>query len=203
MKEMTVFKLEKNYLFWINLSAIAGLVILGAFFNLRLGYLKKSIFRNRQLLEQAFPGFSNENLAKFRQEVRNLKIQTLGLIEAFSPQGEWTKKDYDYSIYFVEDLNNTNKFLQEKAKSKQISYSDLGFKDKLPSEADALPMLNQLSGIKEIVNIGLDYNINFNSINPLGIEMPEKQKQIRLARTRMQLSGPKQGLMEFIIQLQE
>lgn len=203
MKMAEGLKFPKNYPLLIGAAAILGLLISGWVLNLRLGSLKKNNLKNKELLNQALANFSDQSLSQLKNELKNLKGRTLSLINLFEPREQWEKKDYDFSIYFVEELNNTNKFLKEKAAGKQINYTELSFKEKMPSETDAIPMLNQLYGIKEIVSIGMDYNMNFNALNPLGIEEPEKQKGIRLAKSRIQLSGPKQSLMEFVIQLNE
>lgn len=199
---MAAVKLKDQYFAWAGIL-IAGLLILGLTLNAKAGSLKKKNLKNKAALAQGLTGFEGQSIEQLRQEIKNLKTRIMNLSVIFDPKDRWFKKDYDLSIYFVEELGKLNQSLKTKALEKKVDFQELGFKEKLPSESEAFFLLSQLSGIKEIVNLGLDYSINFKSVTPQEIEVLEGAPEIRNAKTRIGLTCPAQGLIEFLIQLNE
>jgi hypothetical protein len=195
-------KLNKRYLFWFA-TLIIALLIIGGLLNIWTKNIKKNNLKNLTALNQLLPGFNEQSLGRLLKETKNLKTQIVNLSDIFDPKERWFKKDYDLSIYFVEELGAVNQSLKTKALDKQVDFIDLGFKEKLPSEEEAGYLLSQLYGLKEIVSSGIDYSIGFKSLSPLGIEGIEDIPEIKLAKSRIELSCPAQGLTEFIIELND
>lgn len=187
------------------------LVGIGSFLLLLLGLLNSyaaRVSRNNQkniaILNQVSPNFNKQTLKKLQEEAKDLRRQLRSLADVIDPKERWVKKDYDLSVSFVEELNKVNQFLKSKIKNKQVEYSDLGFKEKLPGEKEAIYLLNQLYGLKETVNLGVDYNITFNSINPLSMSDVEELKDkgaIKQLKSRIEFTSSAEGLMEFLIGL--
>lgn len=195
------------------------LVGIGSFLLLLLGLLNsyaarvsRNNLKNIAILSQVAPNFNKQTLKKLQEETKYLRMQLRSLADVIDPKERWVKKDYDLSVSFVEELNKVNQFLKSKIKNKQaspeqgrrIEYSDLGFKEKLPGEKEAIYLLNQLYGLKETVNLGVDYNITFNSINPLSMSDVEELKDkgaIKQLKSRIEFTSSAEGLMEFLIGL--
>jgi hypothetical protein len=193
-------KSDKYYFFWAG-GIIGLLLILGWFFQIRIEVLKKNNLKNLAMLNQVLPGFNNQSIGQLRGELNNLKADLNRLAGIFDPKERWFKKDYDLSIYFVEELGKINQSLKTKATNNQVDFPELGFKEKLPEEKEAFYLLTQLYGLKEIINLGMDYRINFKSITPLDIEEQEGLSGIKLAKTRIEATCPAEDIVEFIIQL--
>lgn len=97
-------------------------------------------------------------------------------------------------------------FAQNLKQSQRINYSDLGFKEKLPGEKEAIYLLNQLYGLKEVVNLGVDYGVTFDSVNPLSMDSVEELKDkraIKQLKTAIELTSSAEGLIEFLIGLMD
>jgi len=200
--KLNQLKLNKYYFIWVG-AGVALLLILAWILNNQVNILKGKNLKNTATLNQALPGFTSNSLEKFQQEVKNLKIQIVKLSSIFDPKEKWFKEGYDMTIQFVEELGKANQTLKAKAIDKQINYPELGFKEKLPSESEAYYLLSQLYDLKEVVSLGMDYNINFKNISPLGVEELPELSGIKMAKTSIELSCPAQNLIEFIIQLNE
>lgn len=179
------------------------LIILSLFIKARVGHLKRANTKNLALLNQALPAFNEQSLTRLKQEIRGLNAELISLSALFDPKERWLKENYDLSILFVEDLNNVNQSLKNKAKAKQLDFVDLNFPEKLPAESEAVYLLAQLYGLKEVVNLGMDLGINFKSIKPKGIKKVEGLAKLVLARNYLELVCPKETLIEFIIQLND
>lgn len=190
---------------WLKLwlLAIILLLLLNWFLKLRIEFLNRESQKNLKLLEQTLPGFNEQSLALFKQQIRNLKGKLVAYSMLLHPQERWLKEGYDISILFVDDLNNINQFLKNKASEKKVDFVDLNFPQKLPAESEAANFLSQLHGLKEVLNLGIDLGINFRSIKPESIERVEGLKNVWLARNSLDLVAPKEALAEFMIQLND
>jgi len=195
-------KIKKYYFFWAG--AIIGLsFILGSFLKIQIEVIKKNNSKNTSTLTQVLPGFNSQSPEQLKPEIKNLKVKLAKLYGIFDPKEKWLKKDYDPSIYFVEELGKINQILKTKSVERQVNVPELKFKEKLPLEPEAFYLLSQLYGLKEVISLGMDYNINFKSINPLGIEELSGASGVKLAKSRIELTCPAQSLIEFILQLNE
>lgn len=192
---------DKHFAWAGALTAV--LLISGLVLNAKADFLKKQNLKNKAALTQGLSGVGSRGIEELKAEIRNLKTRIMYFSVMFDPKDRWLKKDYDLSIYFVEELGKLNLSLKTKAIEKKVDFQELGFKEKLPSESEAFFLLSQLSGISGIVDLGLDYSINFKSLAPQGVEDLEALPEIKLAKTRVALSCPAQGLIEFIIGLNE
>lgn len=195
-------RLNRYYFFWA-FAVIGVLLILGLFLRIQIEVVKRANLRNQIALKEGFPGFNKQSLQQLKQEIRNSKIKIARLAGIFDPKEKWLKNDYDLSIYFVEQVGEINRFLKAKSVEKQISIPELAFKEKMPAESEAFYLLSQLYGLQEIINLGIDYNIQFQSINPLEIQKLDGLPEIRLAGSRIEFICPAEGLIEFILQLSQ
>ncbi|MBU4346855.1 MAG: hypothetical protein KKH29_06005 [Candidatus Omnitrophica bacterium] len=179
------------------------LLLLCWFLKARVEFFKKESQKNLVLLDQILPGFNQESQGRLQQEIGTLKQELLNLSVLFDPKEKWLKEDYDLSILFVEDLSNITQYLKNKTQSKQMDFVDLGFPEKLPSEKEAISLLTQLYGLKEVLELGIDLGIQFESVQPKKIEKPDALSPADLARSYLELDCPKEVLIEFMIQLQD
>jgi len=184
-------------------AVVICLLILSGLLSLRVGFLERENQKNLSLLNQSLPGFNNQSPARLKREINNLKAEIISLSTVFFPREKWIKENYDLSILFVEELNNTNQFLKKKAEERQLDFWDLDFPEKLPSESRAAYLLSQLYTIKEVVSLGMELGISFRSIKPEAIEEIEGVAGLLLARNYLELVCPKETLIEFIIQLND
>ena len=189
----------------LSVSIVCCIILLlgGWLLERRTDALKKSAARNISLLQQALPDFNNQSTGRLTQEISDIKTRLLGLSALFDPKYKWIKKNYDVSIYFVEELGNVKQALKQKAQDKQLPLPELGFKEKLPSEQEADYLLSQLYGLREVISVGLDYGINFKTINPLGVEDKTGLDGIKAVKSRLELRSPAETMIEFIIKLNE
>lgn len=186
-----------------GLGAALVLLLLNFVLNNRIQTLNRDSIKNTGMLKEAVPDFNEQTMNKYEQDIMLLKKNLFGLANAFDPRYLWMKKSYDSSIYFVEELGNINKTLSAKAKEKRLSPPEIGFKDKLPAEKEAVYLLNQLHGLKQIITLGLDYGVNFKSIKPLDSEELKGVAGIKKVNSRLELACPSQSLIEFIIRINE
>lgn len=177
------------------------LLLAAAAFNYWAGALKKSNEKNLNSFNQAFAGFSKQSQNQLTQEVRSLKGEVNYFAGIFDPRERWLKKDYDMTIYFVEELNKANKSLKAKADEKRVDYPELEFKEKLPSETEAGYLLNQLNSIREVVGLGIGYGASFKSITPGMSEEIKGFPGLRQLKTKVEMSCPPRFLADFIIGL--
>jgi hypothetical protein len=182
----------------LGVSLAAGIVLLGRF-NLAKEDLKKS----KTALNEALPGLDSSSPELLKDQIRVLKTRLMGFSALFDPKEKWLKADYDPTIYFVEELGTLNQFLRQKSVESNLTFPDIAFKEKLPSEQEAPYLLSQLFGIREVVRIGMEHGIIFRSITPLGIEDLRGVPGIKTARTHMEMSCPASQLMEFLIHLED
>lgn len=214
-------KENRNYIFGIGVAIAVVLLALNWFLNSRIDAAKKELNKNFHTLNEAMPNFNDNSLNQLKQELNDLKVSLIGLSSLFDPKDKWLKKDYDFSIYFIEELGNANQSLKTKAAGKQLNFTDLGFKEKLPDAQEAIYLLSQLYGLKETVSLGMDFGVNFKSIIPLSLEESReetkdktkapakeaiKQEQIdgiKIVRSNLDMDCPGNTLIEFILQLNE
>lgn len=191
--------------FYFSTSAVVALslLVLSGFLKARTEVIKRNNGKNLAILNAALPGFNQGRVAGLRQEMRDLEAGLTDLSYIFDPKERWFKKDYDLSIYFIEELGEVNRFLKQKALEKQVNPVDLGFKEKIPPESEAIYLLSQLYGLKEVLSLGMDYGINFKSVGPEGMKEQGGIPGIKVVKSRMKLTCPAQGLIEFMIQLTE
>ncbi len=190
----------RRYLFGAAVL-ITLLLISGCILTIRANALKKNNLKDLATLNEAWEGFNNQSIGQLEKEIKGIKKDILRLKGYFDPKEKWLKKEYDLSIYFAEELVKANQFLKAKAEEKHVDFIDLGLKEKIPSQIEASYLLSQLYGLKEIVNIGMNYSINFKSINPIGLEKPAELPQIKQVKSQLELSCPVEAFAEFIIQL--
>lgn len=186
-------------------AAIFGLFlfILAVFLSSRVSRLSKDNLKDLTTLNEVSPGFNNQTLEQLKQEINKLEVRLLALAYLFDPVDKSIKKDYDPAIYFVDELSKIGQLLKLKATNKQINYTDLGFKEKLPEEKEAQYLLRQLYALRDVVSRGMDCGINFISITPLPVEDLNASAGMKVAKVRVELSAPASSLIEFIIQLGE
>ncbi len=190
---------------WIAAAAMACIALAAATAVMRQ---KTAVFArksagHRASLNEAIPDFSSGSITQLKTEIKTLTSNILGLSSVFDPKYKWIKKDYDLSIYFVEELGLIKQSLKEMADSAKLNVPDLGFKESLPSERDAQYLLSQLYGIREIIASGITYAVEFTRCEPLGLLEKSPQEGIRIARTRLAAKCPADTLIEFIIRLNE
>jgi hypothetical protein len=182
-----------------TLSA-AGLFLLAGFIlNQRLLMLEKDNRSTAGKINKEVAGFNKESLARLKRETSGLRLKVSEMLGRLDPRQRWIKKDYDLTIHFVEELGKANQVLREKAKDKGVNFAELEFEDKLPSEEEAVLLLNQLNSLREIVNLGLQYQVSFRAISPLGSEEVKGMPEVKQLKSRLELSCPTQFLMDFII----
>ncbi|MGE5197353.1 MAG: hypothetical protein ACM3IL_02490 [Deltaproteobacteria bacterium] len=192
----------KNYYLMIAAVVCIALFIAAWLLRSNIAALEKNNLQNKAALNKALPDFNLRSPDAVKRQIQDLKSRLTGLSAVFDTKYKWIKKDYDLSIYFVEELGNARQFLKQKAQEKQVAAPELGFKEKLPSGQEASLLLSQLYGLKEVISLGMDYGINFKTVAPDGVE-EAKVPGIKLVKSRIALSCPAQGLIEFIIQLNE
>lgn len=195
---------EKKPYFLIGIGIIA--LCLSILYGILKGWInniKSDNLKDKQMLDQALPDFNENSITNLKKEIKGMKDNFWDLAIIFDPKDRWFKKDYDLSIYFVEELGRVNQFLKAKASQKQVNFPELGFKEKLPSEAEAFYLLSQLYGLKELLSLGMDNNINFTAIEPQGIEDQAGFPGVKIAKSHLEFTGSAQSLVEFIIQLNE
>lgn len=193
---------SKHY-FLICLGVCVFLLLLGFILRAKASALKKDNLANIAMLREVLPEFDSNSVTRLKEEVGQIKTHLAGLIYLFDPKYKWLKKDYDISIYFVEELGKTKQLLKAKSEEKQVNNPELGFKEKLPSTAEAVYLLSQLYSFKEIVGLGMDYGINFKSLNPYVAEAQAPMPGVKMLKSRIELSCPSKALIDFIIQLNE
>jgi hypothetical protein len=191
-----------KYLF-ASITCCILLLVGGWLLERRAVTLRQETAENILLLQQALPNFNNQSSDRLTREIGDVKTRLLGLSALFDPKYKWIKKNYDVSIYFVEELGNVKQALKQKAEDKKLPLPDLGFKEKLPSEQEADYLLSQLYGLREVVAKGLDYGIAFQSVNPLGVEEKTGIDGVKTVKSRLQLRCPAETMIEFIIKLNE
>jgi hypothetical protein len=191
-----------NYYLLIGAAACIILAAGAGIQQRELSRLKKMSNQDLAPLRETMPDFDSRALAKLKQEAAALEDKLIGLSAIFDPRYKWIKKDYDLSIYFIEELGTVRQFLKAKGLAKKVAVPELGFKEKLPSEQEALYLLSQLYAIKETVSLGMDYGINFKTITPLAVA-EAKSVGGNLIRSRFEMSSPGATLIEFILQLNE
>lgn len=198
------YKGRQDPLFLFCVIAGLCLFVLGIFLSGRIGILNKKNMQDTAALNQVLPGFNEQSVEELEQEVKDLKLELVDLFGAFDPKESRIKKDYDLTIYFVEELGRASDFLKLKAQGKDVNYPNLGFTQKLPSQEEANYLLSQLYGLKEVLSLGMDYGINFTLVNP-GVgpaEELEGMLGMKLVKSRLDLVAPAQSsLIEFIIDL--
>ena len=187
----------------VGLVACGLLAAAGLFLRAATGALKKENASNLKALGDVLPGFNKNSVVDLQQEIEGLKAELLGLSAAFDPKYKWVKKDYDLSIYFVEEVGKARQFLKSKAEEKRLTNPDLGFKEKLPSESEAASLLTQLYGLKEVIALGLNDGANFKSVNPYAEQPQSPMPQVKILKSTAGLSLPAETLIDFIIQLNE
>ena len=193
----------RSALFLAGTVIAVSLFTLGIFLSGWIKVVKNNNLKNLDTLNKALPDFNNQTFLEFQREVAGLEMEAIGLSNIFDPKYKWIKKDYDLSIHFIEELGRANQSLKIKAQEKGLNYTALDFKEKLPSEKEAVYLLNQLYGLKEVIGLGMDYGVNFKTVSPLEVEELKEAEGLKQAKSRIELSCPPQGLIDFIIGLNE
>lgn len=202
---MTIITILKRFRFIILLLGFIGLflLILALLLSSCTAKLTKDNLKNLATLNQVLPGFNSQTLGQLKQEIKESEERLLALAYLFDPPDKELSKDYDLSIYFVDELSKTNQFLKLKAMNKGMSYPDLGFKETLPDEQEAKYLLRQLYTLKEVLSRGMDCGVNFISITPQPIEDLGILADIKVAKTRIEFTAQAPASIEFIIQVSE
>lgn len=195
------FRLSKQaiLLFSLNLFFLITALVL----NNRITILSEDNIKNLAMLNQVLPGFNNQAVEQLKQDIDKLEIQLLAFVYLFDPPEKEIKKDYDISIYFVEELGKTKQSLKAKSSGKNVTYPDLGFKETLPDEKEAAYLLKQLYVIKDLVERGMDDGVNFNVITPQPSEELSILPGVKLAKTRLEFTATPAALINFLIQASE
>ncbi|MFH1414445.1 MAG: hypothetical protein ABIG56_06330 [Candidatus Omnitrophota bacterium] len=183
------------------LLACILLLVIASVLKGRINFVKRENQENRSLLDEALPDFNDQSPQKLAQDIKNLKLNILSQECLYSRQDSWLKEGYDPGILFAEDLSIINQYLKQKAQNKNTEFADIEFLQKMPSEQEAVYLLSQLHGLKEILNLGIELGVNFEVIKPQPIQELEDDKGIRVAKTYLELSCPKETLIEFLIQM--
>ncbi|MDD4980717.1 MAG: hypothetical protein PHC54_05565 [Candidatus Omnitrophica bacterium] len=195
------FNVARQSVFLVLLVSGALLAIPAAVLSGRIALITKDTFKNQAILNQVMPGLNNQTLALLKEDKDQLlETQLLPLVYLFDPPQKEIKKDYDPAIYFVDQLDNINQALKNKAIGKKVNYKDLGFKEKLPEEKEARHLLKQLYVLQEVVNTGIDCGINFVSITPQPPEDLSGLSGVKAANARLELAAPASAFLEFVIQ---
>ena len=201
MVNRKVFRLSKQST--LLASVILFLLLLAWFLNNRIAGLTKDELKNSATLNQVLPGFNVQALKQLKEDKLKLEAQLLALAWLFDPPQKQLKEDYDLPIYFVEELSKSKQSLKMKSSDKKVSYPDLGFKETLPDEKEAIRLLKQLYVIREVVNRGIDCGLNFNSVTPLPLEDSGISSGVKVAKTRAEFTASAPALIEFLIQISE
>lgn len=198
------FSLAQYSPFVVLLAASLLLLIPAALLSGRIALLTKDNLKAQAALNQIFPGLNMQALELFKKETNQLlETKLLPLVYILDPEDKAIKEDYDPAIYFVDELDKINQSLRMKASAKKVNYTDLGFKEKLPEEKEARPLLKQLYGLQEIVAKGIDSGVNFVSITPEAQEDIAGLPDVKIMKSRLELTAPAVSLLEFIIQIGE
>jgi len=201
---MTAKSVNLKDAFIIKIAAVCLLLgICWVFLNAKSGVLKKNNEQQEAVLKKTLPDFDQKSVNRLDQDIKDLNARILGLSLVFDPKYKWEKKGYDPSIYFVEELGNIRQALKQKAKEKGVQLPDLGFKERLPSETEAGYLLNQLFGLKEVISLGMDYGVNFKTIEPQPPQEKNEMAGVRSVKSKLSVSCPAQALIEFIIRINE
>lgn len=196
-----IFRLSKQSTLLV--SVILFLLLLAWFLNNRIAGLRKDNLKNLATLNQVLPNFNDQTSSQLKTDIEQLEAQLLSLAYLFDPPEKEIKKDYDLPIYFVEELSKAKQSLKTKASDKKVSYPDLGFKETLPDEKEARYLLKQLYVIREIVNRGMDCNVNFSSVTPQPLEDLGISSGMKVAKTRIEFIASASALIEFLIQVSD
>ncbi len=177
-----------------------NIVLLAAaiFLAIQIGLMKNNILRNDEVLKQTYPGFNPQIIPQLRGEIDYVKTQLVETCDLFDPKDNSLRKDYDLSIYFVEELSKANRALKQKAQDKQLNFNEFNFKEKVPSDREAYSMINQLLGLEKAVDLGLDYGINFKSVEPGVTENLDAIPGIRQQKSQIKMMCPGSSIMDFI-----
>jgi hypothetical protein len=178
----------------LNIILVAAAILLVV----QIGLMKSAVLRNDQVLKQVYPGFNPQLVPQTRRDINYVKDQLAEACDLFDPPEESLRKDYDLSIYFVEELSKANRALKQKAQDKQLQFSELNFKEKVPSDREAYAMINQLLGLERVVDLGLDYGVNFKSVEPGVTENLDVLPGIRQQRSQLKIICPGSAVMDFI-----
>jgi len=198
------FNVARQSVFLVLLVSGAALAIPAAILSGRIALITKDTLRSQAALNQVMPGLNSQTLVALKQEKeRLLETQLLPLVYLFDPPQKEIKKDYDPAIYFVDQMDNINQALKNKAAGKKLDYKGLGFKEKLPEEKEAGYLLKQLYTLQGVVNTGIDCGINFISITPQPPEDLSGLSGIKAAKARLELAAPVSSFLEFVIQISQ
>ena len=178
----------------------AGLLSGALSLNARIASLEKTIAHNEALLSSSVPNYNASSKELLLGQTKALRGQLAELAFVFNPKQRWAKKEQDISILFVEDLAKVNQRLKQKAQARQVQFPGLGFPEKLPSETEAIALLSQLHGLEELLQSAIELGISVVSVKPMGIAKDETLPYDS-AKTQVELSCPKEVLVEFLITL--
>lgn len=223
MNREILLKNKNQFIAWGG--ACVALMAMGLILGGQIQGLKKKNELNLQRLNEVLPGFNERSVTLLKKEISSTMDYIGDLSGVFDTKGRWMNKDYDLSIHFVEQLAKINRQLKEKASGKQVNLAQLGFQEQLPSQEDALYLLSQLDSLKKVLDLGMEYGIDFNSINPQAVGKPkepavalkgvkkavpqeEKAGQILEAGFRnllssIQVKTTAEPLVQFLIQMNE
>lgn len=142
---------------------------------------------------------NKDTIANMRKIEDNVLLDSAGILEVFDSRQEMLiKKGYDASIFFVEELKNITKSLNEKAGAKQTQISALGFKEELPSELDAVYLLKQLYCLQKVISAGIDAGVNFTEISPAPLPKKGENEQFILLNSKISFTCSPKDWVEFL-----
>ncbi len=142
---------------------------------------------------------NKDTITNMRKIEDKALLDSAGILEVFdSRQERLIKKGYDASIFFVEELKNITRSLNEKASAKQVQVSALGFKEELPSEADAVYLLKQLYCLQKVILSGIDAGVNFTEISPGALPKKSENEQFILLNSKISFTCQPKDWVEFL-----
>lgn len=191
------FRLSKQAILLVSLNLVLLLTAL-ALYN-SISRLTEGNLKNLAALNQVLPGFNNQTTEQLKQDINKLEDGLLALAYLFDPPEKEIKKDYDVSIYFVEELGKVKQSLKTKAADKNVSYPELGFKEALPDEKESVYLLKQLYTIRDVAGRGMDEGVNFSLITPQPSEELGPLSGVKLAKIRLEFTALPPALINFLI----
>lgn len=167
----------------------------------RLAPMAAEDSQNRLMLDEAAGGFNESTTDVLRGDIEALKARIFAGAGLFNPQQRWLRKGYDVSILFVEELNNANEFLKREAQKMQVEFPGVSFTEKLPGEDDAVMLLTQLYGIREVAYRAIKLGADIIDIKPLKADEEDAFASAVILPATIELVIPHGTVVELLIGL--